>query len=533
MLGNLNFGTHALGTAGPYDDQQNGVRNYGGFKVEFFQIQIKLGRTILPNTGEIEVELPVTQAKLRIEVYPTAHEDDGRTHYNFITEEGLELYDSNSEEFLVINTEGHEGQTTTEIEILAPPVNVRIINRIRTTWTDIEIEGFNPTVIVTQLTPTTEQYIEYLRGNFRTPIYRLELLRKEDESVRDVIEGAIVNNSGSIQIELDEGVRRTCDFTLANYDGAYNDFIENITLGDKFRISLGYRINGVDKYFPQGVFVFDDPSIVSGRAVREIAISGTDKWSMLNGQSGGILEGTYTVEMGSTIGDLVRRTLHLNIVNDPIEPLIDSTLENQKTTYDITKSAGDTISDVLLEVALNVSAYAYYDENGRFVMKPIENDIHKAIAYSFSRNEYNYLEATKSYNLSEVYNSVVVIGDNIKNSETPIVYEAINNDLSDPNSVPNTGLKKVKQITEYTKGIDTMEKAMERANYELKLCKNVGSSVEISCLALYHLDVDQAVILEDDRLNADGEKFIINSIELPIGVDVESSIELYKASELE
>lgn len=213
--------------------------------------------------------------------------------------------------------------------------------------------------------------------------------------------------------------------------------------------------------------------------------------------------------------------------------MIDSTLENMETTYDITKSAGDTVSDILLDVALNVSAYIYYDENGRLIMRPIDNDIHKSIAYTFSKDEYNYLEATKEYRLSEIYNSVVVIGENVKNSETPIVYEAINNDLADPNSVPNTGFKKVKQITEYTKGITTMEAAMERANYELKLVKGRSSAVEITCLALYHLDVDQAVILEDDRLNSNNERFIINSIDLPIGVDIASSIELIKASTIE
>lgn len=502
MLGNLNFGTHALGTAGGQGEKYEGIRNYGAILIDGLQPQVRVDRKFFPSTGEIDLEGYHPVAQLHISIYPTSDET-GAT------------------------------QTTHIIEIEAPSPFVRIVNKVKPTTGNIEIEGFTPIVIVTPNTPTTEQYIEYIKGNFRTPIYRLELLRKEDETVRQVIEGRIVNDSGSVQISLDEGVRRTCDFVLNNADGAYNDFVENITLGDKFRLSLGYQINGVDKYYPQGIFVFDDPSIISARAQREIEISGTDKWSMLNGQNGGILEGTYVVEMGSKIGELVRRTLRLNIVSDPIEPLIDSSLENVQTTYEITASAGDTISDILLEVALNVSAYAYYDENGRFVMKPIENDIHKAVAYAFSRDEYNYLEGQKTYNLSEVYNSVVVIGDNIKNSETPIVYEAINNDLSDPNSVPNTGFKKVKQITEYTKGINTLEKAMERANYELKLCKNVSSSVEISTLALYHLDVDQVVTLEDGRLNSSAERFVINSIELPIGVDIESSIELVKASELE
>ena len=252
MLGNLNFGTHALGTAGGMSEEYEGVRNYGIFLIEGLEPQIRVDRKFYPDTGEIYIDGYNPRAQLHITIRVTADET-GAT------------------------------QTTSVIEIEAPSPNVKIINRVKPTVGEVDINGFDPIVIVTQNTPTTEQYIEHIKGNLRTPVYRLELLRKEDESVRQVIEGAIISDSGSVQITLDEGVRRTCDFTLNNYDGEYNDLIDNLTLGDKFRLSLGYKINGVEKYFPQGVFVFDDPSIVSGRSVREIEISGTDKWSMLNG----------------------------------------------------------------------------------------------------------------------------------------------------------------------------------------------------------------------------------------------------------
>ena len=252
MLGNLNFGTHALGTAGGQGEEYKGVRNYGAIIIDGLQPQVRVDRKFFPSTGKIDLEGYHPVAQLHISIYPTSDET-GAT------------------------------QTTHIIEIEAPSPFVRIVNRVKPTTGNIQIEGFTPIVIVTPNTPTTEQYIEYIKGNFRTPIYRLELLRKEDETVRQVIEGRIVNDSGSVQISLDEGVRRTCDFVLNNADGAYNDFVENITLGDKFRLSLGYQINGVDKYYPQGIFVFDDPSIISARAQREIEISGTDKWSMLNG----------------------------------------------------------------------------------------------------------------------------------------------------------------------------------------------------------------------------------------------------------
>ena len=182
--------------------------------------------------------------------------------------------------------------------------------------------------------------------------------------------------------------------------------------------------------------------------------------------------------------------------------------------------------------SLDVDA-KFYDENGRLNIYPVENDMFKAPAYTFSRNEYNYLSGSKQYQLSEIYNSVLIIGENIKNTNTPIIYEAINNDLSDPNSVPNVGFKKIKMITEYTKGIDTEEKAKERGNWELKKVKAKMSNVDINCLSLYHLDVNQIVVLSDYYLNSTDERFLINSIDLPIGVDVQSTINLVKAVEIE
>jgi hypothetical protein len=420
------------------------------------------------------------------------------------------------------------------INVEHPDVERRITYRIKPQTGIIGVEGLPVHSFYTKKTPTIEQYIDHIKDNIRTPVYKVELLRKEDESVLKVIEGDIIDDSGSVNNTLDEGVRRTCDFSLPNYDGRYNDFIENISIGDKFKLYLGYKIDDIPKYFPQGVFVFDDPAMTSNLSERKIELSGTDKWSMLNGQNGGILEGTYTVEMGSKVGDLIRKTLRLNIVGDPVEPSISKEFEDMEITYDITKSAGETISDVLLEVALNISAYIYYDENGRLNMYPSDDaDMYKAPAYSFSKDEYNYLNATKQYQLSEIYNSVLVVGENIQNSETPITYEALNNDLSDPNSIPNVGFKKVKMITEYVKGIDTLEKAQARANWELKKARAKLSNVDINCLALYHLDVNQIVELTDTYLNSQKERFLINSIELPIGVDIQSTINLAKAVEIE
>lgn len=436
-----------------------------------------------------------------------------------------------------IDIQSNDVELMTKINILPIVENInvesyevkrKIVNKTRPNTAFIKIIGYPVTSSIIKSTPSTKQYIDYLKTNIRTPIYKIEFLRKQDESVLNTVEGEIINNSGSVTNTLNEGVRRTCNFSLENYNEKYTKFIDNISIGNKFKLYLGYKINGINKYFSQGVFVIDDPSITSMLSQRDIQLTGTDKWSMLNGQNGGVLDGTYVVKKGTKIGDLIRKTLRLDIVNDPIEPSIDKDIADSEITYDITKNAGETISDILLEVAFNISAYIYYDENGRLQIHSVDDDVFKASSYTFSKNEYNYLGATRIYQLNKIYNSILVIGENIKDTNTPIIYEAKNNDLSDVNSIPNVGFKKTKKITEYTKGIDTIEKAQARANWELKKAKAKNSNIDITCLSLYHLDVNQIVTLNDATLNSNGERFIINSIDLPIGVDIQSTINLTK-----
>ncbi len=123
-----------------------------------------------------------------------------------------------------------------------------------------------------------------------------------------------------------------------------------------------------------------------------------------------------------------------------------------------------------------------------------------------------------------------MIADNTNNTtQLPIKAEAINNDLTDPNSVPNVGFKKVKLVTDYTKGIVTQKLAQDRVNWELKKVKAKQSSVSITCLPLYNLDVNNIITLSDFNLNAEREKFLINSISLPIGTSGTATLDIIKS----
>ncbi len=187
--------------------------------------------------------------------------------------------------------------------------------------------------------------------------------------------------------------------------------------------------------FNQGTFLFNNPTCSSNQGDRQISISGSDKWSLLNGAHGGIIEGTYIVYAGSTFGDMIRRTLNLDIVADPIPPNIHPRLENAEVTYDITKTSGNTIADIILDVALNIGAYVYYDVNGRFTAIPMDEDIYKPNSYIFEEGNVTYFSSSRTIGLEDVYNSVLVISENVTETQDVIMKELQNNDTTDPNSI--------------------------------------------------------------------------------------------------
>ena len=124
----------------------------------------------------------------------------------------------------------------------------------------------------------------------------------------------------------------------------------------------------------------------------------------------------------------------------------------------------------------------------------------------------------------------MVIGENAQNTETPVRYELVNNDLDDPNSVPNVGIKKVYKVSDYTAGIDTEEKAQWRAIYEMRNIKEKFYAATADFVDILYLDVDQLIELTDDEVASDKERYIITALTHKIGVDMSTSATVSKVS---
>jgi hypothetical protein len=252
---------------------------------------------------------------------------------------------------------------------------------------------------------------------------------------------------------------------------------------------------------------------------------------MLNGVHGGILDATFIAPLGSDIFGLVKTILNLNVVGDPIQPLIDSSLVGKTITYDITKQAGEMVADLLLEIAYNLSCYIYYNAEGRLVIRPFEYDTIKASAFDLTVADYNFLGMSKQLSFDKIYNAVQVRADNVQNADVPIIVEVVNNDLTDPNSYPNYGIKKLYVVTEYTKGINTNDLASARANWELKNVKSRQSSITANVLPLYHLDVNDVVTITDESTNDVRTRYLIAGINTPISTTGGVSLQIVRTTD--
>lgn len=374
-----------------------------------------------------------------------------------------------------------------------------------------------------------QNYLNILTTNTRIPKIKIELLRDEDESVSEEITANLINGSGEISIQRQNGTRRSIDFTLINTDGSYlPDFNTGIWWRRKFQVSLGYEeSDGTTYWHPQGVFCLENPVATSQYSNKTVQIRGVDKFSVIDGTLGGETDYTYIVPVGSNIYTAIRAVLDL--VGDKKEPILDSVFSSEITPYTIEIPIGGNLSEIIIQLAGMVSANVYYNETGHLVFERDVDDSEKSSLHNFSTNDYNYMGATRTYRFNELYNAVLVVGDNI-NGEI-FEWKTQNNNLTSDVSIPNIGFERVKIVTD--PNIYSDELAEVRSRYELKLSTALQSSITITSIPIYHLNVDSVIQIDDPSIDLIESRYLINGYRLPLSPSGTMNLDIVDVKEFE
>lgn len=112
-----------------------------------------------------------------------------------------------------------------------------------------------------------------------------------DERPIETIEGRITQ--GSINVDGDSAVRRTCSLTMVAQNFNYQNYYWGINT--KFKLEVGLE-NHIDKKYPdiiwfkQGIFIFTSFNTSHSTNEFSISLQGKDKMCLLNGEVGGSLE---------------------------------------------------------------------------------------------------------------------------------------------------------------------------------------------------------------------------------------------------
>lgn len=354
---------------------------------------------------------------------------------------------------------------------------------------------------------TFSDYFEYMKtARVLKPLARFEFLNP-DETVMCAFSAEVTG--GSLSCNRSNGARRSCTLNVNN---VYDTFTPNpmtFWINQKFKLYLGYNINGEDFFLPQGVFGVTDPEILHYRGQKEATIGGVDKFGFLNGTIGGRIYATYQIPVGTNVISAIKALLSDAAIGDPLAPMlmIDSATVTPNT---ITESYGQTYSDLLLDINDRLAYNMYYNTNGRFVCEPDTPNSVKGVSWEFSTSNNKFLKITSNFDFKQAYNVVMVVGNNVEgNLATGI---AKNSDPSSPLSTMRIGEKVAPIITSSV--ISTDQQAQDRANYELTRYTCLGINSTIDCVPLIHLDADQIVTVTDSYLGFSEERFLINSFDI-------------------
>lgn len=389
-----------------------------------------------------------------------------------------------------------------------------------------------------------QRYLAQLRTNF-TKLAKLEFLNP-DGSVAFALDNQEKNKrskaflqDGNISCALQNGIRRQASVTLANLDNAYEYAVNRIWFGQQLRLSEGLLLpDGTEYYIPQGIFLIEEPgeALEPGRKTATFQL--VDKWANLDGTLGGNLESAYSVTAGTNIFAAMASILKLDrytMANNgahPIDPLapIFTNWYNGKTQtltdgtsaaltdapYDYLSDDSGTLADVELGLAEMLAAWIGYNQAGRLVIDPSQDDIldaAKPVLWEFKLGDRQLLSAQYVTRPAEIFNDLIVVGatDDVNFTARG---RAQNQDPASDTCISRIGLK-TKRISMSNYYAD--EICQSYAAWQLKRSATVNKRVSISSTQMFHLVENEIITLQrPDKPGNPVERHVIQGFTRPI-----------------
>lgn len=355
--------------------------------------------------------------------------------------------------------------------------------------------------------------------------YRLFVLNVDETINYEIPQEDIVLNSGSFTENYQNGQRKSLNINLVNVDGKYNPSINTIWVHNKFRFDVGIEFDNSIYWFPRGIYVMSNPTSTHQGSDKQLSLSLVDKFAMFEGKMG-TLEATYEIPVDSDIEQAIIGILTLDDGTGhaiDLKPIIyDRAFKGLKMPYTLSKDAGSTLGEMLLEIGTILNAEIYYNSQGNLCVININEtvlDTQKAVLWDYVDEEKDYFGSSATYDFENAINEIHVVGDNINNE----IFSAMskNENPVSPLCIQRIG-RRINYINDTNIYSDSL--AQQRADYELRKVSILKTTVSVNVAFNPLLFVNNLISMTDKHYGYDRDKFLIQSITYTIGNENQMSI---------
>lgn len=355
--------------------------------------------------------------------------------------------------------------------------------------------------------------------------FRLLVLNPDETIDYEIPQSDIIINSGNFTENYQNGQRKSVNINLVNIDGKYTPNINTIWVHNKFRLDVGLEFDGQVCWFPRGIYILGNPTASHADSDKQVTLTLVDKFAVLEGKQG-TLEATYEIPVDSDIKKAIMGILTLdNGSGYPIDlkPIIyDRAFEGLKMPYTLSKDAGSTLGEMLLEIGTILNAEVYYNSQGNLCFISINEttlDTQKAILWDYADTDRDYHGASASYDFENAINEVQVVGDNI-NNEIFSAY-AQNTNPASPLCIARIG-RRIEYINDSNIYSDSL--AQQRADYELRKFGILKTTINITVSFNPLLFVNNLVNITDSYYGLERDRCLIQSISYTLGDQCEMTL---------
>lgn len=331
---------------------------------------------------------------------------------------------------------------------------------------------------------------------------------------------------GSITVDATSDLRRSCTLSIVIKNKDFDiDEGGRIWLDKRVQIFIGEENPRTKKivWWNMGIFVINNPERAYDSTTNTLTIEGLDLMSLLTGDRNGYIPNmTVIVPIDSDITKTIRDTI------TQIGKIEKYALDDikQKTPYELKFESGTTVYEIISQLRdLYYTWQIYFDIDGTFRFNRIPNGLDDSVIFDFTQMQTGLINSISSTtDFSNVKNSVKVYG-RLLDDGSQVEAQLQDTDPKSPFRIAGD-IGEIWLPLIQDDNIINQAQCNDRCKYELILHSRFNDSINIQCVPIPFLDVNQKIRVQNP--DGDIEDYLIQTIEIPLSVDQQMSMECVK-----